>query len=138
MNDLSWLIYLADVSDNVDTFLWLLMVLSVAGGLLWAVIGMGGDDFSGPEWAAWRRTGAFLLLPCFLLGLLVGSIVPAKDTVYAIAASEMGETVLKSETGNKAVGALNAWLDRQIAPGDKFVGPLGGGAEPLSSIQGDR
>lgn len=41
--------------------------------------------------------------------------VPQKNTVYAIAASEVGEEVLKSETADKAMTALNAWLDRQIA-----------------------
>lgn len=115
MNDLSWLIYVADVSDNLDTFLWLLMFLSIVGGIIWAATGMSNNGFKEAEWRAWRRIGLALLLPCFLFGLVIGSVVPAKDTIYAIAASEMGETVLKSETGNKAVGALNAWLDRQIA-----------------------
>lgn len=42
--------------------------------------------------------------------------MPSKDTVYAIAASEMGESVLKSETGSLATQALNAWLKKQITP----------------------
>lgn len=28
----------------------------------------------------------------------------------------MGEKVVQSQTANKAMQALNAWLDRQIAP----------------------
>lgn len=42
-------------------------------------------------------------------------LFPSSGTIYAIAASEMGERVLTSETGGKAVQALDAWLDRQIA-----------------------
>jgi hypothetical protein len=50
----------------------------------------------------------------FLSSSLTASIIPSKETVYAIAASEMGENVLNTQTGDKAVKALNAWLDRQI------------------------
>jgi hypothetical protein len=37
--------------------------------------------------------------------------------MYAIAASELGEEVYKSEVGQKAEQALRAWLDKQINPG---------------------
>ena len=50
-----------------------------------------------------------------LVGLVLVSFVPASATIYAIAASEVGEEVLNSETGGKAVQALNSWLDKQIA-----------------------
>ena len=51
--------------------------------------------------------------------VVVSLAVPSKDTVYAIAASEVGEEIVKSETAGKAVKALNAWLDKQIAPTEK-------------------
>lgn len=54
----------------------------------------------------------------FKLGIIAALViipVPSKDTIYAIAASEMGERALASPTGDRAVKALNAWLDRQIA-----------------------
>jgi hypothetical protein len=47
--------------------------------------------------------------------IAINVVVPSATTFYAIAASEVGETILKSETAGKAVQALNSWLDRQIA-----------------------
>jgi hypothetical protein len=44
---------------------------------------------------------------------------PDKDTVYAIAASEVGDHVLHSKTGTLAEQALDAWLQRQIAAPSK-------------------
>jgi len=41
-------------------------------------------------------------------------ITPSRNTVYAIAASELGEEVLKSPVATKAGQALEAWLDAQI------------------------
>ena len=52
--------------------------------------------------------------PLIILWLMLSVVVPSQETIYAIAASETGETALKSDTGGKAVQALNAWLDRQI------------------------
>ena len=112
MNQLSWLLYLADVSDNLSWFVTLMVVLTalVSVGSLCAVLG--DSDTS-------TRDGALRIIkwfaPVLCLCFVINAVLPSKETVYAIAASEMGETALKSDTGNKAIGALNAWLDRQIA-----------------------
>lgn len=57
------------------------------------------------------------------LGLIVGIIfwigavaLPTRDTVLAIAASEMGERALQTPTAGKAFKALDSWLDKQIDP----------------------
>lgn len=118
MNSLSWMIYLADVAGGLDWLLTGLAVIALIGGLIWVVVGCcaASDDEFGPNgWKAWRRVGWAALLPSFLFGVVAGSLIPSSETVYAIAASEVGETALNSDTGNKAVRALNAWLDRQIA-----------------------
>jgi len=118
MNNLSWLIYLADVCDNIDLFFWWIMMLAILGTAVWALAGfiMVGDDCapSSEDWKLWRNLGFKLALPCLFVGVVLGSIVPEKETIYAIAASEMGETALNTETGSKAVKALNHWLDRQM------------------------
>lgn len=52
------------------------------------------------------------------MGVLLGfgaALLPGRDTVYAIAASEMGEQALKTPLAGKAEKALEAWLDHQIA-----------------------
>lgn len=114
MNSLSWMIYLADVTGSVAT-LMTIVAFSIAtlGGTILTISGAiahaDGNDVS-HLWL-WGRRIAFVVVPCGLLAALI----PSQNTIYAIAASEMGETALKSETGGKAMQALNAWLDRQIA-----------------------
>jgi hypothetical protein len=117
MNTLSWLIYLADVSDSIDWLLDALAFLSILGGAAWAIVGIAtSDDCDKPsDWRVWRRIGGLVLAPAFLFGVVGGAVVPETETVYAIAASELGESALKSNTGSKAIAALNARLDRQIA-----------------------
>lgn len=124
MNALSWLIYLADVAGNLDAFFFALMIISIIGGVIWLIVGaVAADDNEGPDfWKTWRKVGFAYLLPIFFIGTIIGSIIPSRDTVYAIAASEMGEKALNTSTANKAFKALDAWLDQQIAPaaeGDK-------------------
>ena len=115
MNSLSWMIYLAELSQSIG------FVCGIAGivYLIVAVVktmNVHSEDFgdgSVTKAAAksfFGRAGK-VALPL----LLIATLVPSKATIYAIAASEMGETALNSETGGKAVQALNAWLDRQIA-----------------------
>jgi hypothetical protein len=110
MNSLSWMIYLADVASGLSVMLAIVATLAacaVGFSLLWAAIEE--DDISMA--APWAKRLLPVAVGCALLAVLI----PSPGTVYAIAASETGEAALKSETGGKAVQALNAWLDRQIA-----------------------
>jgi len=117
MNSLSWLIYLADVADNLDWFFFIVMLLSILGGIIWLIVGLGMADTGAgsDDWRTWRKSG-LLLIPLFFFGVVLGSIVPGKETVYAIAASEMGERAMNTQTFGKATQALNRWLDKQIQP----------------------
>jgi hypothetical protein len=125
MNSLSWLIYLADVAESAGGWLSFLSTLAViilvvgaiAAGLMTHAIADGADE---KELVAVRNGILSVVLKAALpiwicLGLL-DIVVPSKETIYAIAASELGETALKSDTGNRAVAALNSWLDEQIKP----------------------
>ncbi len=112
MNSLSWMLYWADVADSAQDKIGL-----VAGGLIVAFLGIAFvstfDLYKGPftnpaKWKPWM----------FAVGCAcqaINAAIPSKETIYAIAASELGESAFKSETGGKAVKALNAWLDRQLA-----------------------
>lgn len=123
MNELSWLIYAADVAEDINTvagFVFFVGLIGLAGysvakGLARVVTA----DFDDPPVTpSIAKVGKALWLPV-LIAAIVGVLVPSNTTFYAIAASEMGERVLTSETGDKAVQALNAWLDRQIAQADQ-------------------
>lgn len=110
MNTLSWLIYLADLVSGLGLFL----ALAGAGALTFGILGYthiivdcdGEDDGTKSYAKPAFFSGLFALFLC--------AILPSKEGMYAIAVSEMGEEVIKSETAGKAVQALNAWLDKQV------------------------
>lgn len=129
MNDLSWLIYLADVAGTAKAAAGTAALVCVAasgfGGLVWRLqatfwkIELKYADTCGidPEKrpADWLLHWTKPLLIAAAIFAVVAVIFPARETVYAIAASEMGEELIKTPTFNKASAALDAWLDRQIA-----------------------
>ncbi|MXO67748.1 hypothetical protein GRI72_02735 [Altererythrobacter marinus] len=113
MNSLSWMLYLADVAGSVAALMTnVAVVVAVVGGtvlMISAIILHVEDEDTSFIWP-WARRIVFVAAPCALMAALT----PSQNTIYAIAASEMGETALETETGGKAMQALNAWLDRQI------------------------
>lgn len=119
MNPLSQLLYFADV---VDTLKVVLGIFGVFGGSVGAIAVSCTFDAKAYDDAAdianrkmVRRLGVNLI-SVSLLCILLGVFVPTKSTMYAIAASEMGENALQSETGSLATQALNAWLKKQVTP----------------------
>jgi hypothetical protein len=119
MNDLSWFLYLAGVFGNLGQLLSILFVAGMIGagfalvisGILRSLSYCDEDDI--------KRSHIFFgsALKIFLVAIISGvlcSVIPSRDTMYAIAASEMGEEALKSPIATKAGKALEAWLDQQI------------------------
>ena len=118
MNQLSWLLYAADVANNLGWIIGRFELIGVIALVIWAITGFCMVDSRHTEleyWKTWRKLG-FTGIPLLVVLLVVGALIPSKDTVYGIAASEMGEKFSKTQTFNKAEAALNAWLDRQISP----------------------
>lgn len=133
MNSLSWMIYLADVTQGVGIATLLSSCAAVVCGGIATIVYLT-HRFEEPSTyrcdtteekdakiARWNDSKAFAgkLATRLLIGgaclALVTSLIPSSTTIYAIAASEMGEDVLKTPTATKAMKALDAWLDRQIA-----------------------
>lgn len=129
MNSLSWMIYAADVVGGIGNLAVGVVVASLAAqGAFVGVYFANGDgnyiystqdrDRTLASRAQARTTATKWLkrIPViFGATLVIAAVIPSSSTVYAIAASEMGESALHSDTGSKAVKALNAWLDRQIS-----------------------
>jgi hypothetical protein len=113
MNQLSWLLYLADVSASSEGWLIFFGIVAVVVSTVSVLI-----LFNMPleEEGVRGATGKTMLvsIPTTLVCVLLSVALPSRETVYAIAASELGEQVLTSETGQRAGRALNAWLDKQI------------------------
>jgi hypothetical protein len=106
-----WMLYLADVVSGLQVVLAILggcALCSAAFGVLFATIE---EEAGRPEIKPALLAGAALVIAAALL--------PSKTTLYAIAAVNVGETAIHTPTGDKALRALNAWLDRQIAGEEK-------------------
>lgn len=116
MNSLSWMIYLADVADSVSNTLAIVTVASVIGCVS-SIIGFAAshDRVWAEEPKKSLRNAALWFGGMVIVARLLAAPIPTSATIYAIAASEMGEQVIKTPTGGKAIKALDAWLDRQIA-----------------------
>lgn len=126
MNDLSWIIFWADVAPQISNAIcYIAFLLMIITGFI-AIIGLS-DSFGDarynsdnqPENSDARlaiRCRKLWFLPVLFLTLWVSSfMVPSdKETYYAIAASEVGEEILKTPEVGKARQALNNWLDEQI------------------------
>lgn len=121
MNELSWLIYAADVAGDANSVCGFVFYAGIFSVGIYAVVkGVGkaiscslGDYDDPPVLPSLASVSKKLWLPVLIAGV-VGVATPSSSTIYAIAASEMGERVITSETGGKAVKALNAWLDKQV------------------------
>ena len=96
MNSLSWLIYLASIVEGISAFF---VFIAICGSFVLGVtsIGLGKNFFS-------KKILFFSFL--FLIGLLI----PNQKTLYMIAASEYGETAIKSETGQALLNTLREKL----------------------------
>lgn len=106
MNSLSWFLYLADVVSglghffSVAGFLFLLF-----GGWLAAVILV--ESCGDVKWP-------FVFPVVGLALLLFATLIPSKNTIYAIAASELGKQAAESELGKKGLKAVELWIDEQM------------------------
>jgi len=108
MNSLSWLLYLADVAGNFQNAM---IGTCVASFMSLMGITMVMDSYNEEE----KRNKLLKKAVCvFFIAGAMGTFMPSSKTVYAIAASEYGEDVLKMPEASKARQALNAWLDKQI------------------------
>lgn len=115
MNDLSWMLYWADVLPSLSVTVTVLSAVSGLAAIILVptVFIIGEDD----GWSVVKRGVRAIRYPLYawLALLAAAQFVPSRDTFYAIAASEMGEEALKSPIASKAGKALENWLDQQLA-----------------------
>jgi len=112
MNSLSWFIYLAGVMDGLNMILGLAALFILGGCGMYSLI----NGINENELVVARFRWFATALGCILLSVLI----PTKNTMYAIAASEFGEKLagtdaVKGVTNDAAV-ALRQWIKRQIEP----------------------
>lgn len=128
MNQISWLIYLANVLQNVGGVLVFFGIIVFIIAIAYFVYSLSianqcsqynQDDKDNIEFLnlarKTRRWCPALVTAAFVLWT-AAAFCPSQETVLAIAASQVGEQVLKSPTATLAEQALNSWLKKQITP----------------------
>lgn len=132
MNSISWFLYWAEVSDGLRGVAsnWC-VITSIAiffGTIVWFVariIQAANSNNQGVQkdinqFMGFYKPFFWTVLFFCVLTTLISSFMPSKQTMYAMAASELGEKVINSDAlkgvGNDAYKALQIWIKRQIDP----------------------
>jgi hypothetical protein len=130
MNNISWFLYAVDVLRTVGGVSKALLV----AGLIVLIISFGGwlisraalkcekdgenpDGYSARCWDTWHKTwriGLMVSVPVFVVSLFFATLIPSSKTMYLIMGSEVGEEVVKSETGQRVQDAINKKLDEYL------------------------
>lgn len=134
MNSVSWFLYLADVAGSLKE-----TIIPLGGIILFASVPLticgiaihAGNHSWVPQadkdlWEARRKNCAKLartMVPVGLALLIFAALIPSKSTMFAIAASQVGEQVVQSEQvqgiASDATKALHQWIKKQIEPEKK-------------------
>ena len=135
MNNLSWLLYAADVIPklgNMLSGLTLISFLLVAGLIITSLINISEaknriryDANRTKQWhpeakqqlVMWRgilRKSVYIGVPTVFLIALVAIAAPSSKTIYMIAGSEAGETVVTSEQGQAVLSDVQEIIKLQL------------------------
>lgn len=125
MNQVSWLIYLSNISGNLGAlFVFFGICIAVVTCIYFGYSFFLHDKFErwekGAEVDACLKEAAKIRartpywIALSFVFFILAAFTPDQETVLAIAASQVGEQLLKTPTANLAEQALDAWLKRQI------------------------
>lgn len=124
MNNLSLIIYFAEVVHGLGAFLMMLIFLSAVASVV-AGIGCFATYDEKYEEKTHENTKKVLRvsIPIFLLLSVIMIFLPSRNTIMMIAASEYGEQTLKSndvqEIVNPAKKILKNWIEQQLVESEK-------------------
>lgn len=116
MNSLSWFLYFADITPSIGAFFF---AISCIGAITIGVQAIYTYNFNNhwkvveeavPPKPYPKKRWYVLAVACGL----IFTIIPSRNTMYAIAASELGQSAVESKLGTKAMQAIEAWIDSQI------------------------
>lgn len=131
MNSLSWMIYAAEAVDGMKTlfsssatFLGVAIIVLWIGRVFTAAhlydrdIPSESKPNGSSEYQTWASIAALTrkkpLYAAFVLCALTAAIIPSTSTVYLIAASEAGETVVTSPDAVEMMGDLKAVIKKKL------------------------
>lgn len=113
MNDIMYIIYLADIVDNLrGVFVITIFIFIIIGIFLGLSLLM--DNYDGEEDKRFKlkcfKRSSIALGICFI----IISILPSKQSVYIMTGLKTGNEIIHSETGTKALKILNLKLDEYL------------------------
>lgn len=125
MNTLSWLLYMAGVAGVATLLAGLVLTIAIIL-IIWSVL----ISDSPYEWMSdtqeekeFKRTMPArkisvrkYAIKFFVVAGLVLLIIPSKSTVVMIAASELSEKAVETQTGQKALKSIEKFLDDYLNP----------------------
>jgi hypothetical protein len=120
VNKLSLLLYIADVTEKLSSYLWtfgLLVLLSYVGlNVAQAVSTATFNEERGSSVSQYRTHGLIRnkLIVVGVVLIMISSVIPSRQTMYLIAASEIGETVILSPEMTETVGKMKAVIDKKL------------------------
>jgi hypothetical protein len=114
MNDLSWMLYAAEVLDSLRTafkvgaFAGTILVLGLSA--FYAMCTM--DEMTGFPAGCWKKPFRWIAIPIFLF--VTAAFMPSSSTIYLIAASEAGETVVTSPDAMEMLNDLKSIIKQKL------------------------
>ena len=123
MNDLSWLLYGAEVLANLGAFFAIVGVFGLITsciGLFCALVVQNDTRRYGEEDLDYKKATALRALltryiVVFFVVTSVAMLLPSKQTMYMIAVSEMGEEVIQTPEFEKVRKLVNQYLDDSLS-----------------------
>lgn len=114
MNGLSWLLYFAEVSENVGGVLGFISIITAIAAVIVTLFVVIPNKHDVTD--TWATQGPKLqkgLIITFFVSLL-GLLFPSQNTVYLIIASESAEMVVTSESGQKMLGDIQSIVSLKL------------------------
>lgn len=99
MDNIFWGVYLADIVGTIKGTAFVLICVSTL--ILWLLIGLKTDNIHVPRWQF--ITASIVLV----VSVIINIVVPSKETMYAMVASEAVGHAIDSDIVNKAIHSID-------------------------------
>lgn len=119
MNNIIWLVYLADIAGSIVRIVNVVIMLSLLLLLVTAFISAmsAGENNEGIYGFKQRIKQLYfkpIIITCCILAA-IGCFIPSKNTIYIMAGLSVTQKISETPEAKKALGLLNLGLDKAIS-----------------------
>jgi hypothetical protein len=113
MNSLSWMIYAAEALGNLSMSAGIMALVSALGIGAVMFVGLIAASVDNPSGVVYiHKAMRKWWVPATLL--LISAVLPSSNTIYMIAASEAGETIVKSQEAKEVFDDLKTVIKSKL------------------------